>query len=169
MIDTDSESRGYDSSQADEVAEQLQRVFFRLWNCYRSHAGANNVAGELTAAQLAILSELVANGPTRVTALAALLVVRPPSITVTVDRLLRMGLVTRWARSIGEREVRIDITERGRRLRRETLAARDTRIAALLAQLSAEDQETLRRALPLLDELAQAIQNAQDELDDSRG
>ncbi|WP_420892064.1 MarR family winged helix-turn-helix transcriptional regulator [Mycolicibacterium peregrinum] len=168
MIDTDSEPGDHVTSQADDVAEQLQRVLHSLWNCYRSYAGANNVAGELTGAQLAILSELVAHGPTRVTALAASLSVRPPSITVTVDRLERMGLVTRWARSIDQREVRIDITARGRRTRRETLTARAARTNAVLAQLSSHDREALRRGLPLLEELARAIEIDQERSDGAR-
>lgn len=145
----------------DDVAGQLQLVLLRLWNWHRSNEAASSTAGQLHAAQAAILSELAARGPVRVSDLAASLRVRPPSITVTVDRLMRLGLVTRWARSIDQREVRIDITGRGRDVHRKSLVANNTRTVAAVARLSLEDQEALRCALPVLGAVAQALWDEQ--------
>lgn len=138
-----------------EVAGQLQSVLVHLWSSYRRNVHTNHAPDGIPQSQLAILSELVAHGPARVSDLAASLRVRQPSITVTVHRLITRGLVTRWARSIDRREVHIDITGQGRSVHRNALAAQDARTAVALAQLSKQDREALRRALPLLEKVVQ--------------
>ncbi|MFV8054696.1 MarR family winged helix-turn-helix transcriptional regulator [Mycobacterium sp. 48b] len=143
------------------VAGQLQIALLRLWNCHRREEVANNAAGGLPAAQLAVLSELATHGPTRVSDLAASLGVRPPSISVAVNRLMRMDLVTRWPRSVDQREVHVHITVRGHDFHRKTLIEQDTRALSDVVRLSSKDQEALRRALPVLDAVAQAIWNSQ--------
>lgn len=143
------------SMQPDQVAERLQLLLHRLWTRHRGCEAMNIAAGTLTAPQLAVLAALIANGPTRVSDLAELLAVRKPSITVGAHRLMRMGLVTRSSRSSDQREIYIEITERGRRHYRAGRAARANRALDALNQLGVADREALRRALPLLEMVAQ--------------
>jgi len=143
--------------RADELAERVQLVFHRLWASHRRSEITETYAGGLTSAQLAVLSVLVTDGPTRVSDLAASLRVRKPSITVGVQRLMRLGLVTRSAGSSpDQREVHIDITARGLGLFRKAQTERNKRVIGTLMRLSAEDRDVLRGALPLLRKLAEA-------------
>lgn len=112
--------------------------------------------GALTSAQMALLARLVTCGPTRVSDLAAALRVRTPSITVSADRLMRMGLVTRSSTAADHRGVLIDITEQGRQLFGHAQAERDQRAVAAVDRLSERERELLRGALPILEELVTA-------------
>jgi DNA-binding MarR family transcriptional regulator len=143
------------AQQVGDPVTRLHRVLYLLWERYgRSHA-ADIAAGNLTVSQLSILTTLIDQGPARMSDLAASERVRAPTARGAILRLLRLGLVTRRRDWSDQRVVRIDITARGRSVQHKAAAARKQRIAAGLAQLNRQDREALRRALPLLELIAQ--------------
>jgi DNA-binding MarR family transcriptional regulator len=88
------------------------------------------------------------------TELAARERVRTPTTTVAIRRLEKLGLVKRSRDPSDLRAVLVDVTPRGLVQHRESLAARRADLATRLAKLSAEDLETLAKALVPLERLA---------------
>jgi DNA-binding MarR family transcriptional regulator len=88
------------------------------------------------------------------TELAAHERVRTPTTTVAIRRLEKLGLVKRSKDQSDLRAVLVDITEKGLSVHRESLANRRAALAEMLSSLSADDRETLAKALGPLDRLA---------------
>jgi DNA-binding MarR family transcriptional regulator len=144
--------------QATELAGELQQVLSKMFSVLRR--GDSNRAtavgtADLTLAQLSILLTLLDKGPIRMTELAAHERVRTPTTTVAIRRLEKLGLVKRSRDPSDLRAVLVDITPRGLAQHRESLAARQAQLAALLSKLSPEDLETLTKALAPLERLAE--------------
>lgn len=83
----------------------------------------------------------------RLTDLGERLLVRPPSVTGVVDRLLRLGLVTRTTSSLDLRTKQVSLTDAGRRLVEGARPGHIKRINAILTVLSEKEQEQLRASL----------------------
>ena len=104
-----------------------------------------------------VLAALTAEGPSRLTALAAATGIAQPAMTQLVGRLEREGLVVRLIDPEDARATLVAITDAGRALRDELNQSLHARMAELLDGLSAHDQATLalamRVAMPLLQQL----------------
>ena len=104
-----------------------------------------------------VLSALAAEGPCRLTALAAATGIAQPAMTQLVGRLEREGVVVRLIDPEDARATLVAITDAGRALRDELHQSLHERMAELLDGLSADDQVTLalamRVAMPLLQQL----------------
>src|SRR6478752_9263661 len=144
--------------QARELASELQRVLSKVYSVLR-HTGRTSTSGDLTLAQLSILLTLLDQGPIRMTDLAAHERVRTPTTTVAIRRLEKLGLVKRSRDPSDLRAVLVEVTPRGLVQHREALAARRAALAAMLANLSSEDQATLATALRPLERLADQAQS----------
>ncbi len=105
--------------------------------------------------QGAVLARLDREGPQTTSSLATAERVRPQSMAQTVAELQAAGLVSRTPDPTDRRQVLITPTAEGR----ETLAAdrrrREGWLAEAMSKLTAEEQETLIRAVPLLRRLTQ--------------
>ncbi|MEV3903772.1 MULTISPECIES: MarR family winged helix-turn-helix transcriptional regulator [unclassified Mycobacterium] len=146
MVETD--------PQVTELAGELQRVLSRVFSILRRGDANRGTAGDLTLAQLSILLTLLDQGPIRMTELAALERVRTPTTTVAIRRLEKLGLVKRSRDPSDLRAVLVDITPDGLAQHREALAARRAALAERLSKLSADELETLTKALRPLEHLA---------------
>ena len=146
-------------SQVTELAGELQRVLSRVFSVLRRSDANKGTAGELTLAQLSILLTLLDQGPIRMTELAARERVRTPTTTVAIRRLEKLGLVKRSRDPSDLRAVLVDVTPRGLVQHREALAVRRANLANRLGKLSAEDLETLTKALAPLERLADQNQD----------
>jgi DNA-binding MarR family transcriptional regulator len=80
-------------------------------------------------------------------ALAGALAVTPPTASRLCDRLVRKGLVRRRADRRDRRQVRIALTESGRRLIDAVTARRRGEIAALLEAFDPEERQSVVAAL----------------------
>lgn len=132
---------------ADSVAERLHSASIRLLRLLRREDDDSG----LTAPRLSALSVLVFAGPRSLSELAAAEQVRPPTMSRIVDALAAAALVSREPDPQDRRGVRITATETGRAL---LLAGRARRVAALearLVPLTAEERETLRQAVEILE------------------
>lgn len=137
----------YPYDPADSVAERLHSASIRLLRLLRREDDDSG----LTAPRLSALSVLVFAGPRSLSELAAAEQVRPPTMSRIVDALAAAALVNREPDPQDRRGVRITATETGRAL---LLAGRARRVAALqarLATLTAEERETLRQAVNILE------------------
>ena len=83
----------------------------------------------------------------RMTELSKRLLVRLPSVTGVIDRLVRDGLVHRSALPEDLRVKQVSLSERGRRRVLEVLKVHDRQIQTMLGGLSIEEQSELQRLL----------------------
>jgi DNA-binding MarR family transcriptional regulator len=133
------------------LPSQLRLAVLRLSRRLRQQA-----VGEVTASQLSALQAISKHGEVTLGELAAIERVAPPSMTRIAARLEERGLVVRRADRADRRVARVAVTDTGRAILDETRTRRDAYLAARLQSLSAEDQELLARAVPILERLVAA-------------
>jgi DNA-binding MarR family transcriptional regulator len=131
------------------LPSQLRLAVMRLSRRLRQQS-----VGDITQSQLSALSTVEHTGPVPLGELADIERVAPPSMTRIAVGLEERGLVHRTVDATDRRVARVEITDAGRELLAETRTRRDAFLATRLAALSAEEQDTLVRALPLLERLA---------------
>ena len=112
---------------------------------------------ELSGAQWGVLRQLhraEAEGfaALRMTELSKRLLVRLPSATGVIDRLVRNGLVRRDALPEDLRVKQISLTDQGRQRVRQVLEVHDRQIEKMLGGLAAVEQAELQRLLTRLRE-----------------
>ncbi|GHJ37493.1 MarR family winged helix-turn-helix transcriptional regulator [Streptomyces sp. TS71-3] len=145
MGDQERDPRHGDPDPGD-LAAYLRPRFLRI-----SQAMRRDTQGlAVTITQGAVLSLLRA-GPCGVGELARAEGVRPPSMTQIVNRMIELGWVTRSGPAV--RGSQVEITELGQKVWADVTRERVALLAARVEALSADDQRTLRAALPVLDRL----------------
>jgi DNA-binding MarR family transcriptional regulator len=102
-----------------------------------------------------VLARLEREGPQTTSALAASERVRPQSMANTIGELLAAGLVARRPDPLDRRRILIEITDVGTETLTRDRQRREGWLAAAIAGLSADEQKTLVRAVPLLRRLAE--------------
>lgn len=110
----------------------------------RSLAG---VEEEVTLAQYRTLVVLASRGPQNTVSLAAVLDVTPSTATRMCDRLIRKGLIRRRTARQDRREVRLALTDAGRRIVDEVTRLRRAELAPVLAAVPPRERQDLIRAL----------------------
>lgn len=78
------------------------------------------------------------------------LLIRPPSVTGIVERLMRMGLVERRPSRTDRRERRVGLSEKGRALIEQIISKHSQQVQQMLAGLEAEEQARLGQLLSKL-------------------
>ena len=138
-----------DAGLASELRLSVMRLRRRL-------ANERHPDNELSLNQMAVLGCLFRNGGAlTVGELASAERVQPPSMTRTVNCLEQSGDVVRRPHETDGRQVVVQLSDQGRA---RVLADRDRRDAWLnqrLEELSPEQRATLRKAAPILEDLAQ--------------
>jgi DNA-binding MarR family transcriptional regulator len=97
-------------------------------------------------------AELEGHAGLRMTELSKRLLVRLPSATGVIDRLVRDGLVSRTALPEDLRVKQISLTEQGRKRVLKVLEVHDRQIAKVLSGLSEDEQKQMQRLLVRLRE-----------------
>jgi DNA-binding MarR family transcriptional regulator len=108
-------------------------------------------------ARLSALSVLVFAGPMRLTELAALEQVRPPTMTKVVAGLEGAGLVRRQADATDARAVRLEATARGTKLLQEGRRRRVQRLSRALQTLDVAEVDTLARAAAIIERIVPVL------------
>ena len=108
-------------------------------------------------ARASALSVLVFAGPMRLTDLALVEQVKPPTMTKVIAGLEAAGLVRRDADPGDARAVKIEATPRGIRLLHEGRRRRVSRLAAALQDLSADEVGVLARAAAIIERVSATI------------
>ncbi|OBF12554.1 MarR family transcriptional regulator [Mycobacterium sp. ACS4054] len=102
---------------------------------------------ELSVSAMEVLHTLSVEGPTRLTTLSEAMHVSQPAMTQLIQRLDRRKLVARVADPEDGRATIVNVTESARDLLHRLRNEDNEKLAALLAMLSASDQEALRLAM----------------------
>ncbi|SEF16592.1 MarR family winged helix-turn-helix transcriptional regulator [Jiangella alba] len=108
----------------------------------------------LTLNQLSALGILERKGPLPVGELAACERIRPPSMTRIVSGLEELGLAVREPDLDDRRVINVRITEAGKARTAADRKRRDAWLTHKLRDLSPDERERLRAALPVLEKLA---------------
>jgi DNA-binding MarR family transcriptional regulator len=105
--------------------------------------------------QASVLSRLDRDGPQTTSGLAAAERMRPQSMAQTLGELETQELVARRPDPDDRRRILIELTPRGRERLTEERGRRESWLAAAIAaELSPEEQQTLLDAVPLLQRLS---------------
>ena len=137
-----------DAGLASELRLSVMRLRRRL-------ALERHPDNELSLNQMAVLGALYRNGDLTIGELAAHERVRPPSMTRTVNCLEQDGYVARRPHATDGRQVLVTISDSGRDVVHADRERRDAWLSRRLRELSPEDRAVLRKAAPILGQLAQ--------------
>lgn len=107
-------------------------------------------AEDVTLTQFRSLVVLASRGPQGIASLAEALGVTPPTASRLCDRLVRKGLVRRRTDRNDRRQVRVGLTEAGRRLVDVVTARRRREIAELLRNVPEDARRSVVAGLQLL-------------------
>ncbi|MGI8644966.1 MAG: MarR family winged helix-turn-helix transcriptional regulator [Nocardioides sp.] len=135
------------------LASELRLSVMRL---RRRLAVERHPDNELSLGAMAVLGALLRHDEQTVGELARAEKVQPPSMTRTVNCLEEDGYVERRPHLSDRRQVLVGLSERGRATVLADRRRRDAWLTQRLAGLTPDERETLRRAAPLLDRLAQS-------------
>jgi DNA-binding MarR family transcriptional regulator len=141
------------SVNREAVADAVHSAAIHLLRGVRKE----DVRSGLGPARLSALSVLVFAGPMRLSDLARIEQVRPPTITKVVAGLEARGLVKRRSDLEDGRAVRLEATARGTRLLQEGRRRRVVRLAEKLQVLEPEEVELLGRAASIIERVAKTI------------
>ena len=108
----------------------------------------------LSLSQMTVLGSLHRHGELTIGQLAAHERVQPPSMTRTVTHLVDGGYVVRRPDASDGRQVLVTLSDLGRQTLLADRRRRDAWLARRLTELTPDEREVLRAAVPLLDRLA---------------
>jgi DNA-binding MarR family transcriptional regulator len=108
-------------------------------------------------ARLSALSVLVFAGPMRLTELALIEQVKPPTMTKVIAGLEAAGLVGRQGDPDDARAVRLEATAQGTKLLQQGRRRRIKRLAAALQTLTVDEVEVLARAAAIIERVSATI------------
>lgn len=134
------------------LASQLRLAVVRLNRRLRAQHPHTSVS--LT--QLSAMSTLHKCGALTPGRLAAKEGVQPPSMTRVIAALEGLGYVERQAHPTDGRQAIVELTEHGRGYVEATISAREAWLDERLAQLSADERETLSEAAEIIERMAEA-------------
>jgi DNA-binding MarR family transcriptional regulator len=110
---------------------------------------------ELSLTESAVIGRLAKQGPVTAAELARAEGMRPQSMGTTIAALEEMGLVERKPHPTDGRQMNIELTSKGLAVRNNVKDAKHTWLAAAIAQLDKEEQETLFAAGRIIRSLAE--------------
>jgi DNA-binding MarR family transcriptional regulator len=135
---------------AEQLAISLREAIMRLNRRLRQA----RAVGDLTFSQLSALTSLQLAGALTPRELADTERVQPPTMTKIVGKLEERGLVVRTPHPTDRRQVILSATERGKAVYAQFEKARNEWLARQLAELGADERDTLERAAQILRQVA---------------
>jgi DNA-binding MarR family transcriptional regulator len=153
--------------KALDTSESTFRSLVRTWGLFRGRMEPFFAQYGISGAQWGVLRQLQRaeaedEGLTglRLSDLGARLLVKPPSVTNLVDRVERMGLVTRRLTAGDRRTRHVALTSAGRKLVMSILKRRPSQVRSILAGLSEVEQCALHSLMEKLGTHLESIENA---------
>jgi DNA-binding MarR family transcriptional regulator len=138
-----------------DTASRLRIAIARLSRRLRPTA-AGEAAG-LTPTRTSVLLNLVRNGPTRLSELAAAEAINPTMLSRAVGELVEAGLVERSSDEGDRRTAWVKATGAGRRLAERMRRERTDAVNVALSALAQADRRRVEQALPALESLAEQL------------
>jgi DNA-binding MarR family transcriptional regulator len=140
-----------EDAPVNEAAPSLPELFLRTAHRIRRRSAPSYDQFGLTEAQTRALRVISRYEQPRMADLAQALEVVPRSITSMVDTLETAGFVARQPDATDRRATLVLLTEQGHEVLRQVGRMRAEAAEQLIAKLSGDEQEELRRLLVILD------------------
>lgn len=134
----------------DEAALELMQTIGLVVRRTRSEAHAD----ELSMTEAVVMSRLANEGPATTAALARAEGMRPQSMGTTIAALEELGLVRRTPHETDGRQMLIELTPKGLQLRKKTREAKQVWLSEAIAELTADERETLFKAAAIMRRIA---------------
>lgn len=112
----------------------------------------------LSLAQMTVLMHLYYQGPSEVTNFCEMMQITPAGASQMIERMVQQGVVQRSEAPIDRRVRLVSLTEQGRRLVEESIAARQVWLEQLVENLPEQDRERINEALQTLNEQASKLE-----------
>jgi|SRR6266850_1959177 len=141
------------TNRTTAVADALHSAAIHLLRGVRQEDARTGVGP----ARLSALSVLVFAGPMRLTELALIEQVKPPTMTKVIAGLEAAGLVGRRDDPEDARAVRLEATAQGTKLLQQGRRRRIKRLAAALQTVSRDELEVLARAATIVERVSATI------------
>ncbi|MCL4545541.1 MAG: MarR family transcriptional regulator [Chloroflexi bacterium] len=138
---------GTDTLVPDEIRGQVAGMLQRVSRALRDPQDEAWLAIDLSMAQVKLLFTLHYRGPATVGALAERLGVKLPTVSVTTDRLVRLGYVRRLTDEDDRRVVISQITTEGSRVVERLREERRARIDQIVSRLTPQELLALSESL----------------------
>ncbi len=133
------------------LVEQVMTLYPRIYfACHTRHVRDESTGQLVSAHQASILDHLDEIEPTSLATLAAHMGVTMSTMSLTVDRLVRAGYVTRSRDSQDGRRIGLRLTRPGVVLKSQKTVLDPERVEDMLAQLSPSESERAVEGLALL-------------------
>ena len=142
-------TRNKHEHDATELALAFRLIARRL----RSEVPAET--SELSWTQMAVMRRLETEGPATTADLARAEAMKPQSMGTAIAALEDMGMVKRKAHPTDGRQVNIELTERGARVRKDARIAKETWLAQAIGKLEPTEQKHLPAVTKLIKRLAE--------------
>jgi DNA-binding MarR family transcriptional regulator len=146
-------ARAATTNTSAAVADALHSAAIHLLRRVR----VEDVHTGVTPSRLSALSVLVFGGPMRLTDLARIEQVKPPTMTKIVAGLEAQGLVRRRPVSTDARAVSLEPTPRGTKVLRAGRRRRVARLAIALEALAGRELRVLARAAVIMERVSRTI------------
>jgi len=145
------------STDVAAVFRDYPRIFL---SCHRRHVRDPKGGTLLSSNQVSLMDHLDPVHATTLSTLARHMGVTPSTMSIAVDRLVKLGYVLRELDEVDRRRVRLRLTEAGVRVCAESSVLEPDLVRAMLDQLSPTDRRDALRGLALLARAAMAAQHA---------
>jgi DNA-binding MarR family transcriptional regulator len=140
------------SAVPEQLVESILALASRLSRTVNADVRHQKLTVPLTMGQFRTLNHM-AKGYNTPAELAEHLIVTRSTVTRLIDGMERRGLVTRAVDSNDRRQVRLELTDSGKAILREVRRKAYRRIQERLDQLSEPQQEQVRRAVKIIDQV----------------
>ncbi|NYE00851.1 DNA-binding MarR family transcriptional regulator [Kineosphaera limosa] len=148
---------------SEQDAERLSRVIVELRRAQRTRRPAGEGPAEpapLTMMQKEVLGCVAATPGIGTSQIARALHLKPNTVSGVVSHLVGQGYLQRSPDESDRRAARLTLTADAARDRAARWEGRADRVATALGRLDEDQRETLRRSLPALEALRDAMQEA---------
>lgn len=129
------------------LLELYPKVFFA---CHDRHSRSPEIRKRLTAQQSDIIDHLDYRRPSTLKELAGHMGVTSSTMSINVERLVRLGYVSRSAALENRREIAIRLTEEGQKIKESDQVLAPERVKRLLQSLTDEDRRKAIEGLAIL-------------------
>jgi len=138
-----------------EIVNRVLELYPRIFHaCHSRHVRDPKTREAVSVNQVRVLDHLDDVEPTSLTGLARHMGVSASTMSLTVDRLVRRGYVTRSRDVADRRVVNLRLTAAGARLRDSQSVLDPKRVMAMILNLSPADRDDAVRGLALLAQAA---------------
>lgn len=144
-----------DDAGEEPIADRLRVVISHLFRRLEQRTRD----GSLTSTESAVLATTKRLGPIGISELARHEAMNPTMLSRVLGRLEEAGLIVRTTDPSDRRAASVEMTAAGRRQLQRVRAERSAVLAGLLAGVSGDDEAALAAALPVLEQLAEALKD----------